>query len=128
MRKEVERIRQIYTEIRQHRTRQVELLGRKCEARILFTFLGFEVKMGKKRLTCPDMVSARYLRLFAEIGLAEVLIPYDPTYTRLVLSGLEPALDRIKELLLSRNLERRAHQRSVQRTYRMIREALSNAQ
>ena len=122
---EIERIRQIYFDVRQRRTRQVELLGKKCDAQILYTFLGFEVKMGRQRLTCPDMVSARYLRIFGELGMGQVLIPYDPTQTALILDGLEPALDRIKELLLQAELDRSAHQRALRQIYKMIRQQLS---
>ncbi len=122
---EVKRIRQIYSDVEQRRTRKVELLGKKCDAQILYTFLGFEVKMGRKRLTCPDMVSARYLRIFAELGMHQILIPYDPTQTALVLDGLEPALDRIKELLLEAGLDRLAHQRALRRIYQRIRHDLS---
>jgi len=122
--KEVERIRQIYAELRRRPTRRVELLGRKCDAQVLYTFLGFEVKMGRKRLTCPDVVSARYLCLFAELGMPDIRIPYDPTHTRLVLAGLEPALDRIKELLLEEKVSQKTHQRAVRRVYKRLREAL----
>ena len=48
-------------------TRVVPLLGRKCEPRILHTFLGFELKLAQKRITCPDMSTAHYLQIFAEL-------------------------------------------------------------
>ena len=47
----------------------------------MYTFLGFELKLSRKRITCPDMVTARYLMLFAEMGMDAVSIPYDPTQT-----------------------------------------------
>ncbi len=79
------------------RHRQVPLRGRKCRAAVMRTLLGYEVKAGRKRITCPDAVTARYLRAFAETGLAAVRIPYDPTVTRGMVSEVESALERIRE-------------------------------
>lgn len=45
-------------------TRTIRLLGRKCPAKIIHTLLGFEVQACYKRIQCPDMVTARYLRAF----------------------------------------------------------------
>ncbi len=79
------------------RTRRVYLLGRKCTPRLMKTFLGYELQMGRKRLTCPDMPTARYLRIFGEIGLASVLIPYEPNRTADLLPELEEAFGDLKE-------------------------------
>jgi len=69
--------------------RYIDLLGRKHEPRILQTFLGFELQMGRRRLPCPDMVTARYLRVFAELGLPRIALPYRPTTTANLLPRLE---------------------------------------
>jgi hypothetical protein len=70
----------IYREkIRVLRTRAY-LLGvplRENEAEILHTLLGVELKVGRKRLSCPDLSTARYLRIFARLGVNEIAIPYD---------------------------------------------------
>jgi len=122
---EIERIRQIYhQDVLAQRTRQATLLGRKCQPRILYTFLGFELQMGKKRLTCPDMSTARYLRVFAELGVQEICLPYDPSRTAIVASGLEHALDRIKECLLEQELDSRHHALALRRIYGRIRDRL----
>jgi hypothetical protein len=71
------------------KTRRIALPGRKCAAQIMYTFLGYEVKAGRRRLTCPDLVTARYLKLFAELGMKQVLIPYDPTRTGRFIERLE---------------------------------------
>jgi len=65
---EIEKLGRTYgEEVLSGRTRVVSLPGRKCEPRILNTFLGFELQVAQKRITCPDMSTARYLRIFAEI-------------------------------------------------------------
>jgi hypothetical protein len=78
------------------RTRKIRLPGRKCSAQIMYTFLGYEVKAGRKRLTCPDLVTARYLKIFAELGMKQVLIPYDPTRTARLIDRLEKSFETVK--------------------------------
>jgi hypothetical protein len=108
-------------EILQGKTRTVRLLGRKCEPQLLYTFLGFEVKLGPKRLTCPDMTTARYLRIFGKLGMPEIEIPYDPSKTAQVLPVLEESMEKIDRLLEAGELERLRRQRIIQRVYRNIR-------
>lgn len=74
-------------------TRTVHLLGRKCNSKIMETLLGFELQAGYKRIQCPDSVTARYLRVFADIGCRTVKLPYDPTITAEVVPIFE-AFDR----------------------------------
>lgn len=122
---EIERIRQIYQEdVVTRPFRKITLLGRKCDPKILYTFLGFELKMGRMRLSCPDMGTARYLKVFAEIGMKEILLPYDPSHSVLLATGLEHALDRIKEHLLAAGLPSEAHTRTLRQIYRRIRQKL----
>ncbi|MFQ5740324.1 MAG: hypothetical protein ACE5JX_15055 [Acidobacteriota bacterium] len=122
---EIERIRQIYcSDVLTHPNREVKLLGRKCEAWVLHTLLGFEVKLGRKRITCPDIVSARYLKIFGEIGMKSIRIPHDPSRTAILVAGLEYALGHIKELLLAQPLDERERKVAVRRTYSRLRERL----
>jgi hypothetical protein len=46
---------------------------------IQHTLLGIELKLGRKRLLCPDLATARYLMVFARIGCKDVALPYDIT-------------------------------------------------
>ncbi len=115
-------------EVLSERTRVVSLPGRKCEPRILNTFLGFELQVAQKRITCPDMSTARYLRIFAEVGMPSVRAPYDPSLTTCVLPQLEQALRKIKDLLLEENLDRKQHQSKLRNIYRNIRENLKWAE
>lgn len=77
------------------RTRTIQLLGRKSPAKILRTLLGYEVQGAYKRIQCPDVVTARYLKMFMEIGCRSIKLPYDPTVTTALLPELEKALARI---------------------------------
>ncbi|MDA2930781.1 hypothetical protein MYX84_12695 [Acidobacteria bacterium AH-259-O06] len=126
---EIERLSQTYAgKVLSRRTRVVSLLGRKCEPLILYTFLGFELKMARKRITCPDMSTARYLKIFAELGMPSIRIPYDPTQTSRLLVELELPLQRIKELLLAEKLKQRQHQLKHRRIYKKIRDRLKRAE
>ena len=124
--KEIEKLGTTYgEEVLSGRTRVVSLPGRKCEPRILNTFLGFELQVAQKRITCPDMTTARYLRIFAEVGMPSVRTPYDPTLTTCVLPQLEQALRKVKNLLLEENLNRKQHQSKLRDIYRKIRDHLT---
>ena len=126
---EIEKLGRTYgEEVLSGRTRVVSLPGRKCEPRILNTFLGFELQVAQKRITCPDMSTARYLRVFAEVGMPSVRAPYDPTLTTCVLPQLEQALKKIKGLLLEEDLDRKQHQSKLRNIYRKIRDHLKLAE
>ena len=63
------------------RTRSYQFAGDKPAARvdIQHTLLGVELKVGRKRLLCPDLATARYLSVFARLGCKAVAVPYDIT-------------------------------------------------
>ena len=89
-------ILEIYrSEVQPVKTRTLHLLGRKCRASILHTLLGFEVKASYKRIHCPDLVTARYLKLFTELGCRSIKLPYDPTVTARLVPELEKSMERI---------------------------------
>ena len=46
---------------------------------IQHTLLGVELKIGRKRLLCPDLATARYLSVYARLGCKDVAVPYDIT-------------------------------------------------
>ncbi len=122
---EIEKLGRTYgEEVLSGRTRVVSLPGRKCEPRILNTFLGFELQVAQKRITCPDMSTARYLKIFAEIGMPSIKAPYDPTLTASVVPQFEQSLKKIKDLLLEENLNRKQHQSKLRNIYRNIRKNL----
>jgi hypothetical protein len=74
-------------------TRTIRLLGTKSSATILHTLLGYEVQALYKRIQCPDLVTARYIRLFSELGCHSIQLPYDPTFTAELIPDFEAAVD-----------------------------------
>ena len=63
------------------RTRSYHFESSTPSARVVIqhTLLGVELKVGRKRLLCPDLATARYLSVFARIGCKDVAVPYDIT-------------------------------------------------
>jgi hypothetical protein len=63
------------------RTRSYHFESAKPAARvdIQHTLLGVELKVGRRRLLCPDLATARYLSVFARLGCQDVAVPYDIT-------------------------------------------------
>jgi hypothetical protein len=87
-------IPEIYREkVRVQRTRSYEMPipERENAAEILFTLLGIELKVGKLRMACPDLATARYLSVFARLGCAVIAIPYDITRISVLADELEVA-------------------------------------
>lgn len=88
----------IYLEkVRSQRTRayRMDVPARENAAEILFTLLGIELKIGKKRFSCPDLATARYLQVFARLGCGDVAIPYDITRISVLADELEVARQRL---------------------------------
>jgi hypothetical protein len=63
------------------RTRSYEFEKPKASERVVIqhTLLGVELKVGRRRLLCPDLATARYLSVFARLGCKAVAVPYDIT-------------------------------------------------
>ena len=63
------------------RTRSYHFVTDKPSDRVVIqhTLLGVELKLGRRRLLCPDLATARYLSVFARIGCQDVAVPYDIT-------------------------------------------------
>ena len=79
--------------VRTQRTRSysLEVPPRANIAEIQYTLLGIELKVGKRRFTCPDLATARYLRVFARLGCPNFAIPYDITKISVIADELETA-------------------------------------
>lgn len=90
--------------IRTMRTRRYELPAplrgsRPGRIEIMHTLLGIELKIGKRRLMCPDLSTARYLSVFARLGLTAIAIPYDITRVARLADDLESAWFRMVRLV-----------------------------
>ena len=80
-----------------HRT--VLLTGRKCGSpRIISTLLGYELQIRDKRINCPDMTTALFLKIFALIGTREAMIPHDPTRTAELIPAFEGIWDQFEKI------------------------------
>jgi len=88
----------IYRErILKMRTRAYEfpLISKHAEPEIQHTLLGTELKVGRQRLLCPDLATARYLSVFARIACTSVAIPYDITKVSHAADELESSWHRM---------------------------------
>lgn len=88
----------IYRErIQKMRTRAYEFpaLPKNAAPQIHHTLLGIELKVGRRRMLCPDLATARYLCVFARVGCKAVAIPYDITKISQVADVLESSWHRI---------------------------------
>ena len=75
---------------------------------IQHTLLGVELKLGRKRLLCPDLATARYLSVFARLGCQDVALPYDITKISQLADELESSWYRML-LLAEQEADRGKH-------------------
>jgi hypothetical protein len=77
--------------VRPQRTRSIllDVPQRENSAEIQYTLLGIDLKVGRRRIACPDLAAARYLRVFARIGCPSVAVPYDITRISALADELE---------------------------------------
>jgi hypothetical protein len=92
--------------VRSQRTRafDLEIPERENKPEILHTLLGIELKIGNQRFACPDLATARYMRVFARLGVRDFAIPYDITKISVIADTLETAWQRMLLLIESDNI------------------------
>ena len=99
------------------RTRSYHFESLKGTVAIQHTLLGVELKIGKKRLLCPDLATARYLSVFARAGCNDVAIPYDITKISTLADELESSWFRmlllVDEATRQNNLKLRTRLRGL---------------
>ena len=71
------------------RSYHFEAANPKARINIQHTLLGVELKIGRRRMLCPDLATARYLSVFARIGVTDVAVPYDITRISHIADELE---------------------------------------
>lgn len=93
--------------VRSQRTRSfnLDVSPRLNEAEIQYTLLGIELKVGKRRFACPDLAAARYMRIFARLGIADFAIPYDITKISTVADELETAWHKLLLVIAAEGVE-----------------------
>ena len=115
----VDWIPQIYKEkVRSGRTRSlsIEVPERENAASIEYTLLGIELKIGKRRFSCPDLATARYMRIFARIGCSEFAVPYDITRISTIADEMETSWQRTMLLVDEHSRDKAPRGRSVARS------------
>lgn len=80
---------------------------RNSSVEVQHTLLGIELQVGRRRVSCPDFATARYLSVFARAGVSEVAVPYDITKISHLADVLESAWQRML-LLVDHLTEERA--------------------
>jgi hypothetical protein len=86
------------------RSHAVPAASKSARVEVQHTLLGIELKVGRRRVSCPDFATARYLSVFARAGVSEVAVPYDITKISSLADELESAWQRM--LLLCEHLTR----------------------
>jgi hypothetical protein len=84
------------------RAHAVPAAAKNAAVEVQHTLLGIELKVGRRRVSCPDFATARYLSVFARAGLTRVAVPYDITKISRLADELESAWQRT--LLLADHL------------------------
>ncbi len=80
------------------RSHAVPAAAKGAAVEVLHTLLGIELKVGRRRVSCPDLATARYLSVFARAGVSEVAVPYDITKISRLADDLESAWPRTLRL------------------------------
>src|SRR5260370_22614723 len=70
-------------------------MARNAAPEIQHTLLGIELKVGRRRMLCPDLATARYLAVFARAGCQTFAIPYDITKISHLADELESSWHRM---------------------------------
>ncbi len=63
------------------------------------TLLGVELKVGRRRMLCPDIATARYLAVFAHAGCTAAAVPYDIRQTSSLADEVEFSWQRMLLLI-----------------------------
>ena len=100
----------IYRErILKMRTRAYEFpaISKPAQPEVHHTLLGIELKVGRHRMLCPDLATARYLAVFARVATKAVAVPYDITTVSAIADELESSWHRM--LLLADEISKDAN-------------------
>ena len=81
------------------RSHHLEIAAKESAVEVQHTLLGVELKIGRRRLLCPDFSTARYLAAFARIGCQDVAVPYDITQISRLADELESSWQRMRLLV-----------------------------
>jgi hypothetical protein len=94
------------------RAHEIEVAAKGSAVEVQHTLLGVELKIGRRRMLCPDLATARYLAVFARAGCPAVAVPYDITGISRLADELESSWHRMLLLVEHLACERSANFRS----------------
>lgn len=118
-------------QIRPLRTRSIELEipERENKTEILETLLGFELKVGSRRIASPNLATARYLQVFARIGCRNIAVPYDITAIPMICNDLERSWEKLLQTVEAGRRQRSAQQLGKLRAsvIRLVRDEIKKA-
>ena len=77
------------------RSHALDIPLKEARVEIQHTLLGVELKVGRRRMLCPDLATARYLGVFARVGCTNVAVPYDITQISRLADELESSWHRM---------------------------------
>jgi type I restriction enzyme M protein len=63
------------------------------------SLFGWRLKIGKKTIDCPNEAQARYLRVFAEMGCDQTLVPKDDAYLSSIVNQWESLFEKAQAAL-----------------------------
>jgi len=63
------------------------------------SLFGWRLKIGKKTIDCPSEAQARYLRVFAEMGCDQTLVPKDDAYLSSIVNQWETLFEKAQAAL-----------------------------
>jgi len=115
------------TKVRSQRTRafHLDIPQKENKPEILHTLLGIELKVGNRRFACPDLATARYMRIFARIGCTDFAVPYDITKISVIADSMETAWHQMLLMTQKRRLPASAAGRLRSALIRLLREEIS---
>jgi hypothetical protein len=81
------------------RAHHLDVPARVKNVEVQHTLLGVELKVGRRRVLCPDLATARYLAVLARAGCSDVAVPYDITQISRLADELESSWHRMLLLI-----------------------------
>jgi hypothetical protein len=81
------------------RSHHLDVTSKENNVEVQHTLLGVELKVGRRRMLCPDLATARYLAVFARAGCTDVAVPYDITKISSLADELESSWHRMLLLI-----------------------------
>jgi hypothetical protein len=97
---DVEKFKDIYEQTCKERCYDKELFGKTGHAKIQRTLDNrFSIRMGQKSILCESEDEARYMKIFADIGLDEVSIPKNLDYLRRIIPEIEKLNKKIDDVI-----------------------------